>query len=67
MWYKVVRLQDEQAQVRQLMANSMVGMPVEDILGIGVTIRGNMRRKGFEYATQIFGQFLALQRERARI
>ena len=41
--------------------NSLVGMEVEDVPGIGTISAENMQRKGIDSATQIFGHFLALR------
>ena len=43
---------------KQFTTVSLVGMKVE---GIGNTCGDNMRRKGIDSATQIFGYFLALR------
>ena len=45
----------------KFMSNSLVGMKVEDVPGIGSISAKNMQRKGIDSATQIFRYFLALR------
>ena len=37
--------------------------PVEELPGIGPDGKTNLNQKGFEYASQIFGQFLVLKED----